>query len=418
MSHRARVRRFVLRASASFLFLLLAAPPASAEIDLIGSWFVLIHYRDSQTANPDSDRWEDKVWKIEKKGSRLQWTEYPIVVFNDGSGRFGRVGRNPRSRLLHKWEPNEAQMREIVEGVQVNSRGSKTKALRGSPERGFKSTSASRTVSAFTVGYQETWSIDDATVLPVFTRDDALGTESALATKDGSVVSGRTRYKTLEVAGGGDLLIGTYTRDENKKGTFRLIRAGVPRGLESDGRTPNQKAQERAQQAFRDGMRDAAYSGFLQALGNETTRDLRRQLGEDKLSEIWAKYEGRFISGDESARAAIADELRLAYMASVEDDLRTGLLAGDPDVLFNTQDSQDAQGLEIPKKTLELIARVREGLGEEKLARLQTKYAQRIQAGDVKAKEELLKEIRAAYMRALEADFMKRLQAGDPEAMR
>ncbi len=72
MSHRARVRRFVLRASASFLFLLLVAAPASAEIDLIGSWFVLIHYRDSQTANPDSDRWEDKVWKIEKKGSRAQ----------------------------------------------------------------------------------------------------------------------------------------------------------------------------------------------------------------------------------------------------------------------------------------------------------------------------------------------------------
>jgi hypothetical protein len=258
MSHRARVRRFVLRASASFLFLLLVAAPASAEIDLIGSWFVLIHYRDSQTANPDSDRWEDKVWKIEKKGSRLQWTEYPIVVFNDGSGRFGRVGRNPRSRLLHKWEPNEAQMQEILEGVQVNSRGSKTKALRGSPERGFQSTSLSRTVSAFTVGYQETWSIDDVTVLPVFTRDDALGTESALAT----------------------------------------------------------------------------------------------------------------------------------------------------------------QGLEIPKKTLELIGRVREGLGEEKLARLQTKYAQRIQAGDEKAKEELAEEIRAAYMSALEADFMKRLQAGDPEAMR
>ena len=133
MSHRARVRRFVLRASASFLFLLLVAAPASAEIDLIGSWFVLIHYRDSQTANPDSDRWEDKVWRIEKKGSRLQWTEYPIVVFNDGSGRFGRVGRNPRSRLLHKWEPNEAQMREILEGVQVNSRGSKTKACAAHP---------------------------------------------------------------------------------------------------------------------------------------------------------------------------------------------------------------------------------------------------------------------------------------------
>ena len=56
------------------LALALAPSPAAAAVDLIGTWFVLIHYRDSMTANPDSDRWEDKVWKIEQKGSRLQWT--------------------------------------------------------------------------------------------------------------------------------------------------------------------------------------------------------------------------------------------------------------------------------------------------------------------------------------------------------
>ena len=92
-----------LPVSLAVLALALAPLPAAAatatSTDLVGTWFVLIHYRDSMTANPDSDRWADKVWKIEQKGSRLQWSEYPIVVFNDGSGRFGPVAGNPRARL-------------------------------------------------------------------------------------------------------------------------------------------------------------------------------------------------------------------------------------------------------------------------------------------------------------------------------
>ena len=236
----------------------LAPSSAVAAVDLIGTWFVLIHYRDSMTANPDSDRWEDKVWKIEEKGSRLQWIEFPIVVFNNGTGRFGAVGRNPRARLMHKWEPNEAQMAEIKDGPRVNTRGSKTKSLRGSLKRGYKSSTASRSTSAFTVGYQETWSIDEPIALPVFTRDDALGIESALATKSDSVVSGRTRYATLEISEDGNVLTGTYTRDENKKGTFRLIRAGAVRGLASDGRTPNEKARDRVREQMREEVRRRA----------------------------------------------------------------------------------------------------------------------------------------------------------------
>ena len=250
----------LLPVSFAVLALSLAPLPAAAatatSTDLVGTWFVLIHYRDSMTANPDSDRWADKVWKIEQKGSRLQWSEYPIVVFNDGSGRFGAVAGNPRARLMHKWEPNESQMTEIMEGPQVNSRGSKTKSLRGSLTRGYKSSTASRSTSAFVVSYQETWSIDDPLALPIFTRDDALGTESALATKSNEVVSGRTRYATLEISEDGNILTGTYARDDNKKGTFKLIRAGAVQGLKSDGRTPNQKAQDRGREQYIAAMRE------------------------------------------------------------------------------------------------------------------------------------------------------------------
>ena len=280
---------------ASCLAISLALAPASAlaTVDLTGTWFVLIHYRDSMTANPDSDRWEDKVWRIEKKGSRLQWTEFPIVHFNDGSGRFGRVGRNPRARMLHKWEPNEAQMEEILAGPQVNSRGSKVKSLRGSPKRGYKSSNQSRTMSALTVGYQETWSIDEPAALPVFTRDDALGTESALATKSDSVVSGRTRYATLEISEDGNVLTGTYGRDENKRGTFQLIRAGSARGLETDGRTPNEKARDRVREQIRQEVRDEARRrasggaprGQEQEDGGDPERPLRTGL---KLPQVLA----------------------------------------------------------------------------------------------------------------------------------
>jgi hypothetical protein len=226
--------------------LLPAAASAEPEVELLGSWYMLIHYRDSLTANPDVDRWDDKLWIFEKKGSRLQWTEYPIVVFKEKEGRFGTLGANHRSRMLHAWEPNEAQQAEIDRGLQVNSRGSKRKSLRGSSTRGYKSFSAQRTISAATVGYKETWTIDSPAALPVFTRDDALGTEAALASRDqDGVASGRTRFTTLEVSQGGRVLSGKFSRDENRIGTFRMQQAGTPKDLESDGRTPNQKASDR-----------------------------------------------------------------------------------------------------------------------------------------------------------------------------
>jgi hypothetical protein len=219
---------------------------AEPEVDLLGSWYVLIHYRDSLTANPDVDRWDDKLWTFEKKGSRLRWTEYPIVVFADKTGRFGPVAGNPRARILHAWEPSATQQAEINRGLQVNQRGKKEKSLRGSAKRGYKSFSAQRSISAATVGYKETWSVDAPTTLPVFTRDDALGTEAALASRDqDGVASGRTRYTALEVSESGRVITGTFSRDENRVGSFRMEKAGSPRNLESDGRTPNEKAAER-----------------------------------------------------------------------------------------------------------------------------------------------------------------------------
>ena len=412
--HFARERRSRTSAFAVALAIASVSLPALAEeekpLDLVGTWFLLVHYRDSATANPDADRWEDKVWTIEKKGSRLHWTEYPIVVFEDRSGRFGRVGRNLRARMLVKWEPNASQLAEIEAGPRINKRGSKTKSLRGSPKRGYRSGGGARSASALTIGYQETWSIDDPTTLPVFTRDDALGAESELAT-GGDVISGRTRYATRQVLDEGGILTGTYARDENKRGTFRLIRAGAVRGLPTDGKTPNEKQRERQREMFRAGVQDVAYRRFLESLGDENVRELRAQLGEQRLSDIWSKYEKRIIGEDPRAPRELSDALRDAYVASLVTDAVGAVRDWDDDAIDEARSQGDL-------RKVELLENLQDTLGPERIASLHDQYGEDLRDGDARAEQAVRKEIRSAYAERIEAEFRARLEAGDPEAIR
>ena len=203
----------------AMLFLLPGDGAAFTEEELLGTWFVLIHYRNSETANPDADRWEDKIWTFEKRGSRLRWTEYPIVVFGDQTGRFERY-RGVRSRVLAAWQPNSAQQAQIDGGLEINSRGSKSKSLRGTLAKGYKSTGRLRTQSASIIGYMENWSITGGPDKPVFARDDMMGSGRT------ENMEGRTEYATQEILDGGRLLRGLYERDGIRKGTFQMMRAG------------------------------------------------------------------------------------------------------------------------------------------------------------------------------------------------
>ena len=98
--------------------LLLAAAPAARAADLpdrlAGTWHVLVHYKDANATHPDEQRWDDRVWVFEKTGDRLKWTEYPIAVFADESGRFERRSTGQLARVLGYWEPSEAQLAEIA----------------------------------------------------------------------------------------------------------------------------------------------------------------------------------------------------------------------------------------------------------------------------------------------------------------
>ena len=100
-----------------------------ASLDLEGTWYVLIHYTDASAANSEAMRWDDRLWIFARKGSRLEWTEYPIVVFNDRTGRFEQSSHG-QQRVLHAWEPNASQRAQIDSGLEYNTRGSKTKTLR------------------------------------------------------------------------------------------------------------------------------------------------------------------------------------------------------------------------------------------------------------------------------------------------
>jgi hypothetical protein len=218
---------------------------AAEAAELEGTWFVLIHYRDTKTANPESDRWLDLVWTFALKGTRLEWSEFPLVVFDNAAGRFEPIAGNPRSRVLAAWEPNTAQMTTITEGPRVNQRGAKVKTLKGSDAKGWRSSSRMTTTSAMVVGYQENLTIETKDGRPVFVRQDVIG--NAYKKSD----EGMTRYETTEVLDGGRTLKGDYSRDGHKQGEFRMWRTAPVRGLAEKKGTPNERQVERAEDAYK-----------------------------------------------------------------------------------------------------------------------------------------------------------------------
>ncbi|MEE2677262.1 MAG: hypothetical protein VX546_01665 [Myxococcota bacterium] len=248
-----RRRTRALTAAAVAALALVLPGVAAAELDLTGSWHVLVHYRDDATNHPERDRWLDRLWVFEEKNGKLYWTEYPIVVFSDETGRFERRSSGQYARVLGNWEPSELQLANIQAGLQTNSRGSKKKKLKGSDAEGWKSTYRARPGSASVVTYQENWSVDDATGLPVFTQEDVM---SSVRTE---TLEGVTRYATQGVENGGEILVGTYARDGTRHGTFRMTRSG--------GAIPLKKRDQREIQA--DAARRAGFGERGQGASGE-----------------------------------------------------------------------------------------------------------------------------------------------------
>ena len=278
-----------LRLAAWLAWLALASSAATASAtDLVGTWHVLVHYRDDNAHDPQQERWDDKVWVFERKGSRLRWTEYPIVVFGDSSGRFERLGTNPASRVLHSWQPNGRQLAQIQQGLEVNPRGSKSKTLRKSGD-GWSSASRPAAASASVITYVENWSIEGLSALPVFRREDILG--SALSES----LEGVTLYATAQIEADG-VLRGSFERDSTRHGTFRLLRAGPVENVKGSGKTQSER------------LFEMWFGDFGKAM-------LR---GETGLQEEVA----RRIQAGEDVPEEVREELRREIRAAIESHMR------------------------------------------------------------------------------------------------
>ena len=180
---------------------------------LLGTWYVLVHYQDTDAEHPERERWEDRIWIFERDGGKLRWTEYPTVVFKDRTGRFERG-----MRTLQYWEPTPKQRDEIANGLPMKPLGSKHKPLFGSDEQGWSSSRALGGASASSLTYSEIWSIESADDLPVFSKSAALSGASVAG------VQGLTRYATTERREA--TLSGTFDRDGVRHGKFRMMRSG------------------------------------------------------------------------------------------------------------------------------------------------------------------------------------------------
>ena len=194
---------------------------SAGEVDLAGSWHLTVHYKDAASANPDAERWDDKLWRFEERGTRMQWTEFPIVVFDDREGRFESTSDERTVRMLRFWEPNGEQLGEIQKGLRINPRGAKSKGLRGNPRRGFRSAGGLRSESASVIGYSESWSIEGLPAKPVFTHDVVMGSGRT------ENMEGRTRYSAERVSEDGNEVRGSFVRDGTRRGTFVLRRSGA-----------------------------------------------------------------------------------------------------------------------------------------------------------------------------------------------
>jgi hypothetical protein len=221
---------------------LLGAVPAFG-LELAGSWHVLVHYTDAESAEPEQPRWTDEVWVFEPQEGRVRWVSYPIAVFADETGRFERDAAGRYARIPHFWRPNAAQRADIADGLRVGARGARSKTLRETPAGSWSSAPAGGAPSASVLSYAEVWRVDAPTALPVFSRADSLSGVAA----DG--LEGLTRYTTRAVRDGGDVLEGRFQRDDSRSGSFRMRRCAAVEVVQS--------AEGRAGR----GLRPAAESG-------------------------------------------------------------------------------------------------------------------------------------------------------------
>jgi hypothetical protein len=219
--------RHVVRPCLAAVLLAAVAGLAAADSDppeeLLGDWYVLVHYRDAAAADPAPPFWDDEIWRVARRADGLSWTLHPHVTLRDDAGRFETLPSGAEARTA-TWSPSESQLEEIRSRLVLDEHESRSKTLRGSPQVGWRSSQGMRSGSASMIAYQESWSISGPPGAREMIRQVIF--ESARSDR----AEGRTVHTVRESRDGGELLLGDYSRDGRLVGEFRMIRIQIPRG--------------------------------------------------------------------------------------------------------------------------------------------------------------------------------------------
>ncbi len=207
----------------------LAASGASAEtgdapatdltkVDLNGSWYVLIHYKDEQSEDKSITKFKDFVWTIEQTANTLTWEHYPYVLFPEDA----ELIRRQAMRGHTAWEPDESQWTHLKSAIDVSSRALTRKRMTGSVAQGWKSLAPLGSGGLNTMSFSRNWDVgfkpDKVSIVIVDSLSGATGLGG---------IEEATTYEIRERTSPGEFR-GTY-EEGSKRGTFRMVRSAERR---------------------------------------------------------------------------------------------------------------------------------------------------------------------------------------------
>lgn len=194
--------------------------PGPEATGWLGHWYVLIHYREEIGGSPGEMQWDDEIWRIEAEGPGLRWTIFPHPEFRDPWGRWETWPSGEEGRSSGAWDPRPKQLAEIARGLAHGGYDEQSKRLRVGAEGSWVSVGRRQASSASQIGYFERWRIESAAPGPVFERKAAMGSGRTQG------VEATTRFVTRERIAGGRELRGDYSRQGERRGSFRMLRMG------------------------------------------------------------------------------------------------------------------------------------------------------------------------------------------------
>ncbi len=194
-----------------------AGPQEPPLLDLSGEWYVLLHYRDGNSPDPDGVRFRDFGWSIQQGEGEIVFRTYPYVVFEEELEQL----RKGYMRAAERWDPDPATMARLREELPVSPRAATSERLLGSRAVGFRSPS-SGPGGVNTLTFTRDWRVRFEPGVVRVEIEDALGGHQGFEEMHETTV-----YEIQERTGPGELR-GVY-REGKREGTFRMLRARARR---------------------------------------------------------------------------------------------------------------------------------------------------------------------------------------------